>query len=56
MAGREGFEPTTIGLKVICLIYQVFNNQSRMSFVHLQCARKRHLTPVNDSWQGTKCA
>jgi hypothetical protein len=46
MADREGFQPTTIGLKAICLIYQVFNNQSLTAFVRLQRARKRQLTPV----------
>ena len=38
--GREGFEPSTIGLKDSCLIYRVFINQSLTVFVHLGCARK----------------
>ena len=41
MVGRVGFEPTTIGLKGSCLIYQVFINQPLTVFVHLHCARKR---------------
>jgi hypothetical protein len=41
MVGREGFEPSTIGLKDSRLIYQVFINQSLTVFVHLHCARKR---------------
>ena len=41
MVGREGFEPTTIGLIDSCLIYQVFINQSLTVFVDLLCARKR---------------
>ena len=41
MVGREGFEPSTIGLKDPCLIYQVFINQSLTVFVQLHCAYKR---------------
>ena len=41
MVGRVGFEPTTIGLKDSCLIYQVFINQSLTVFVRFHCARKR---------------
>ena len=41
MVGREGFEPTTIGLKDSRLIYQVFINQSLTVFVFIDCARKR---------------
>ena len=40
MVGRVGFEPTTIGLKDSCLIYQAFINQSLTVSVHLQCASK----------------
>ncbi len=40
MVGREGFEPSTIGLKDSCLIYQVFINQSLTVFVYFQHARK----------------
>ena len=35
MVGREGFEPSTIGLKARCLIYHVFINQSLAVFVQL---------------------
>jgi len=41
IVGREGFEPSTIGLKDSRLIYQVIINQSLTVFVHLNCARKR---------------
>ena len=41
MVGREGFEPSTIGLKDSYLIYQVFINQSLTVFVHLHCSRNR---------------
>ena len=41
MVGRVGFEPTTIGLKDSCLIYQVFINQPLTVLVQLNCARNR---------------
>ena len=44
MVGREGFEPSTIGLKDSRLVYQVFINQSIMVFVHLKLCPK---SPVN---------
>ena len=56
MVGREGFEPSTIGLKDSHLIYQVFINQSLTVFVQLHCARKRRLMPVNNRWWGTNWA
>jgi len=41
MVGREGFEPSTNGLKDSYLIYQVFNNQPLTVFVYFYCVRKR---------------